>query len=308
MSEIPADLMATNSKLSPRLPNVISEESKTDKGKASGINTALWYQINFKIVAASSPFPTKSSIHSQKNCMINTNSVMKKVATNGPIKAFIMSLSNFFTCLIVYLYLMQSAKIRLSSQHIKLVTNADWILTKNEILLHIKTAFEDLYHWQQSTLKSYLLPAEVLKPGGKISRGENYLGLPWIVLDNPRHFVKGNIFAVRTLFWWGRFFSTTLHVSGIWQQKVAQQLINAFDSLQQTSLRICYSGDEWVHDIHSQFYTPLNEMDKESFGKIIKEAPFVKIAAHTSIENIENSIEILMQQFEFLVSILGDDS
>ncbi len=233
---------------------------------------------------------------------------MKKVATNGPIKAFIISLSNFFTCVIVYLYLMQSAKIRLSPEHIKLVTNAGWILTKNEILLHIKTAFEELYTWQQSTLQSYLLPADILKPGGKISRGENYLGLPWMVLDNPRHFVKGNIFAVRTLFWWGRFFSTTLHLSGIWQQNAGQQLIHAFESLQRASLKICYSGDEWVHDINSDSYTSLNGMDQKTFGKIIQEAPFVKIVAHTSIENIENSMEILMQQFEFLVSILGDDS
>lgn len=233
---------------------------------------------------------------------------MKKVATNGPIKAFIISLSNFFTCVIVYLYLMQSAKIRLSPEHIKLVTNAGWILTKNEILLHIKTAFEELYNWQQSVLKPYLLPADVLKPGGKISRGENYLGLPWIVLDNPRHFVKGNIFAVRTLFWWGRFFSTTLHLSGIWQQRKGQQLIKAFESLQRKSLKICYSGDEWVHDIHSHSYISLEGMDQKSFGKIIQEAPFVKIAAYTSIENIENSMEILMQQFEFLVNLLGDDS
>lgn len=203
---------------------------------------------------------------------------------------------------------MQSAKIRLSPQHIKLVTDASWILTKNEILLHIKTAFEALHNWQQTAIKSHLLPADVLKTGGKISRGENYQGLPWIVLDHPRHFVKGNIFAVRTLFWWGRFFSTTVHLSGIWQQKAGRRLIKAFESLQRESLKICYSGDEWIHDINSSSYTSLNEMDQESFGKIILEAPFVKIAAYTSIENIENSMEILMQQFDFLVNILGDDS
>ncbi|MCH5715422.1 hypothetical protein [Niabella hibiscisoli] len=219
-----------------------------------------------------------------------------------------MSLSNFFTCLIVYLYLMQLAKISLSPQHIKLVTNAGWILTKNEILLHIKKAFEELYNWQQLTIQSRALPADVLKPGGKISRGENYLGLPWIVLDNPRHFIKGNIFAVRTLFWWGRFFSTTLHLSGLWQQKAGQQLLNAFEILQKEPLKICYSGDEWVHDINNSSYLPIESIDRERFETIIKEAPFIKIAIQTSINNIENAIEILMQQFEFIVTIIGDGS
>lgn len=76
---------------------------------------------------------------------------------------------------------MQSAKIRLSPQHIKLVTNAEWILTKNEILGHIKTVFEELYKEQLPLVQLSLLPAEVLRSGSKISRGENYLGLPWII-------------------------------------------------------------------------------------------------------------------------------
>jgi len=202
---------------------------------------------------------------------------------------------------------MQSAKIRLSSQHIKLVTNANWILTKNEILLHIKTAFEDLYKWQQLTIQSHSLPSDLLQPGGKISRGENYLGLPWIVLDNPRHFIKGNIFAIRTLFWWGRFFSTTLHLSGSWQQKTGQKLLSDFDTLQQHSLKVCCSGDEWVHDINSPSYIPLSTIDREHFEKMIQEAPFIKIAAYTSIENIENAIEILMQQFAFIVNTIDDN-
>jgi hypothetical protein len=49
---------------------------------------------------------------------------------------------------------------------------------------------------------------------GKISRGENYQLLPYIILDYPSYFSRNNIFAVRTMFWWGNFFSITLHLSG----------------------------------------------------------------------------------------------
>jgi hypothetical protein len=203
---------------------------------------------------------------------------------------------------------MQSAKIQLSAEHIKLVTDAGWILTKNEILARIKTAFEALHSWQQHTFESYLLPVDILKPGGKISRGENYLGLPWIVLDNPRHFIRGNVFAIRTLFWWGRFFSTTLHLSGNWQQKMEQKLVNAFEQLQQDNIKICYSNDEWVHDVTAPSYISLKLMNKESFRKIIEEAPFVKIVAYTGIENIENATEILKQQFDFFMKLIGNNS
>ena len=92
---IPADLMATNSKVSPRLPNVMIDESRTAKGSASGTSVALTYRIKVPIVNMSRPFPTISSIYSQKNCRTNTNNVMKKVAINGPINAPMMSLSSF---------------------------------------------------------------------------------------------------------------------------------------------------------------------------------------------------------------------
>ena len=60
--EIPADFIATSSKLSPRFPNVINDESNTANGSAKGTNTALWYQMNSKITPVLNPFPTKSSI------------------------------------------------------------------------------------------------------------------------------------------------------------------------------------------------------------------------------------------------------
>ena len=40
-SDMPADLMATNSKFSPMFPKVISEESNMASGNANGTNTAL---------------------------------------------------------------------------------------------------------------------------------------------------------------------------------------------------------------------------------------------------------------------------
>jgi len=99
--EMPADFIATSSKLSPRFPNVINDESKTANGNASGTRAAVWYQVNSRMMPVLNPLPTKSSIHNQKNCMIKTKRVIKKVATNGPINALMISMSNFlimFSC------------------------------------------------------------------------------------------------------------------------------------------------------------------------------------------------------------------
>ena len=72
----------------------------------------------------------------------------------------------------------------------ELVSSPEIILTKNAILQKIKSFLEALQIKQLEILKQYTskFPEEVLKISPKISRGENYKGLPWLVLDNPRHF------------------------------------------------------------------------------------------------------------------------
>ena len=94
--EIPADFMATNSKLSPRFPKVIIEEIRMAIGIAKARREAPAYQINCPMVTISKPLPTKSSIYFQSICIINTNTAMKKVIMKGPIKVLRISLSNFF--------------------------------------------------------------------------------------------------------------------------------------------------------------------------------------------------------------------
>ena len=64
---IPADLIATNSKLSPRFPNVMIADNKIASGNAKGTRVALKYITSLNMVNVSMPFPTKSSIHNQKN-------------------------------------------------------------------------------------------------------------------------------------------------------------------------------------------------------------------------------------------------
>src|ERR1700733_216708 len=107
---------------------------------------------------------------------------------------------------------MNEAKISLSQKEMDLVTNADWILTKNAILDKVK----DLLAVLSESFQSYLHMHTLLIPAGtpKISKGENYKGLPYLILDYPRSFEKEDILAIRTLFWWGHFFSITLHVAG----------------------------------------------------------------------------------------------
>ena len=94
--EMPADFIATSSKLSPRLPNVMMDEIKIAIGMAKDDKVALAYHTNFMMVIKGSPLPTRSSIYFHKVCIISTKNAIKKVTINGPKKDLSISLSNFF--------------------------------------------------------------------------------------------------------------------------------------------------------------------------------------------------------------------
>ena len=60
-SEMPAALMAVSSELSPRLPKVISDDSRMASGKACGMSMMPIYQKNCASTSIDKPLPTSSS-------------------------------------------------------------------------------------------------------------------------------------------------------------------------------------------------------------------------------------------------------
>jgi len=85
---------------------------------------------------------------------------------------------------------MNPAKIRLSQKEKELVINTEWILTKNHILQKVFSLFENIQFSQVEMVKLFSNPliVEALSKNAKISKGDNYLGLPNLCLDFPRNF------------------------------------------------------------------------------------------------------------------------
>ena len=89
---------------------------------------------------------------------------------------------------------MEVSKIHLSPAEIELMQNGEIILTKNRVLEKMKSLLESVQQNQISYVQDYNLRNEIFKVSPKISRGENYLGLPYLVLDYPRQSSGKNFF------------------------------------------------------------------------------------------------------------------
>src|SRR5688572_11448321 len=129
---------------------------------------------------------------------------------------------------------MSETKLTLSPVELRLATDAEILLTKNAIIDKAKQLFNLLQDKQERYLTAqFNLGKTIVDTSPKISRGENYRGLPYVVLDYPRIFEKDNIAAIRTMFWWGHFFSMTLHLSGRYKKQYERQILRSYTRLKE---------------------------------------------------------------------------
>ncbi len=201
---------------------------------------------------------------------------------------------------------MSGAKIQLSAEELLLVQNAEVLLTKNRIIGKVYDLFGVLAdHYRAGAAEAGVFDEAVLRNSPKISRGENYKGLPWVMLDYPRYFSRTDICGIRTMFWWGNGFSITLHLKGYYQQFYAGLLASRLDQWKEHFL-ISVGTEEWQHDAAGENLIPLSDLSREMVqDKFIKE-PFIKIYCRMSLSEWNKAEQQLRAMFDTILSILKD--
>lgn len=161
-----------------------------------------------------------------------------------------------------------------TARELEYLSDRDFLLTKRRVIDKVVHSFAEL----EKDLKQlvitcgYQFPPDAFLQAGKISKGENYRGLPYVILDYPRLFSHDAIFAYRTMFWWGNFFSNTLHVSGS-----ALQYLPVLKKSPEP-LYIQCNGEQWDHSLASAQRITANKKvelveDSVSFVKISQKIP-----------------------------------
>lgn len=196
------------------------------------------------------------------------------------------------------------AKIHLSTLETELVNNTQWIFTKQIIIEKVYHLLGQLHeHYKKIiTEEEKSLPIAFQKPGGKITKGEKYKGLPYLILDYPAMFSRKNIFAVRTMFWWGNFFSISLHLSGENFQH-RKDISQWLDFLRQRNFFISVNENEWEHHFHSFNYININDLEEEQAVNV-SEKSFFKIAKKIELTQWDAAPQFLEQTFEEIIQFI----
>lgn len=198
---------------------------------------------------------------------------------------------------------MDNAKIQFSQNELNLATDKAFILTKNRIIEKVYHLFGLLAN-KYVNISEDVLPLEVLSNPPKISRGENYNELPYVMLDYPRLFSKDDVFAIRTMFWWGNELSFTLHLKGKYKDQYQGKLLHLHQNKKQTWY-LQLSENEWLHHKAQHTHEAITNLTLPVIQKYWSELNFLKIASFHPLQDWNNAVNIFVNDFTDIVKTLS---
>ena len=192
--------------------------------------------------------------------------------------------------------------MQLTEKELLILQDADFLLTKAAVLKKITELFghtrEELKRCVENSNFSFPNGTGLLN--GKISKGENYKNLPYMVLDYPTLFSKNSIFAYRTMFWWGNFFSATLHLEGIALYYYRNSIIINLDKLLKKDVYVGVGDTPWQYHYEEDNYSLLNEVHRD----FITNSKFLKLSKKIELKKWNDVSEFSTNFFELMLSIL----
>ncbi|MES1219171.1 MAG: hypothetical protein ABUT20_26940 [Bacteroidota bacterium] len=202
---------------------------------------------------------------------------------------------------------MNRAKIHLSEEELQLLQNAEWVLTKNKIISKVYDLFGMVAEQMQTIIQSEPLPEGIAAGTPKISRGENYNGLPYVMLDYPRVFGKEDIFAIRSFFWWGNYFSITLHLKGAYKRMFVDVIQKKVPLLATNHFFISIADDEWKHEIDEHAYMLLQNVSTDDIRRLLHRHDHLKISSMISFAEWADAGKRFVELFGILLKTISDD-
>jgi hypothetical protein len=190
-----------------------------------------------------------------------------------------------------------------SKKEFEILRNQDFFRQKHKI---IQQFYEDLGKMiviikNDSDHLDFNYPEGTDVTIGKISKGEHYHYLPYLMADFPRNFAKRGIFVFRTWFWWGNYVLFIWHFSGEQLKSYESLLLEKFSIFQENECYLSIGTDEWQHHLDSESYSEIKKMTFEQFKRYVNGKPFVKIVQKLELEDLCKLQERGLSAFKMII-------
>jgi len=199
----------------------------------------------------------------------------------------------------------------IGKQEFELLQNSEIFLTRKRLQEQLNSLLAGCISPIRTTMvnhSGHLLP-EIIDSTPKISRGENYLSYPWTILDYPRCFSGRDVFAIRTMCWWGHYFSITFQVGGRFAALFEGRISLNIPRLDTHGLYLCTGSDPWKHHLEDACMQPLAAISDPSDQAIkqIAQNGFFKLMKKIELDKWEFLPRECGRTAEMMVELLSGD-
>jgi len=195
-----------------------------------------------------------------------------------------------------------STKVMLSAGELAMANDKDFILTKQAVISKAAALFNEQIPVISLNFREVVsTEGTLISAVPKISKGENYNGFPYVIMDYPATFSKENIFALRTMFWWGNFISITLHLKGTYKKKYAAKILANLKN--ENDFYISVGEDEWQHHFGDENFKKISPLTNDL--KIqIESRIFFKIALKYELHHWNMMQSVLPEVYKKILNLI----
>jgi hypothetical protein len=166
---------------------------------------------------------------------------------------------------------MQKSTFKLTKHELDFISDAELMLLKQKLIRKLGHELEVVgkriqqQHYHNSNLQH------------KVTKGENYLGQPYLVLDVPQLKAKEISGKMRLMFWWGHYFSLQFFFT------VTENSYHLIKQLNTPDLFIFIGKDLFNNDLSHEDFVTLDKLTKQQLDGL----PTSKICRTISLNRFD---------------------
>jgi len=130
---------------------------------------------------------------------------------------------------------------------------------------------------QETAGGRFLAPEGTDYQQGQLVKGEHLLDFPYHYLDCPKYFSQGEMFAYRTLVWWGHQIVFALILQGGHLARYKANLLAAYDQLADRELSLLMTDTPWEWRQGDAYLLPLHRNNRQAVEAALATRPFLKV-------------------------------
>lgn len=184
-----------------------------------------------------------------------------------------------------------------TDEELAILKNDRFLRLKNEVsekIIAYLAEIERALH-REIKLTDFQWPEGTFLKAGKISKGEQYRGLPYFILDYPRLFTQKEVFAFRNMLWWGNHYSCTLHLQGPLLERQKEAI--AKNLLSQHDVYFCVNDQPWDYHYESSNYLQIKDLVLTDILYQMDTNGFIKLSSFIPVDEWDEFYSFTLTSF-----------